>query len=145
MFRALEDDALDVPFAAVYLSVPGERHYRRVATVGCDAGLLPELAGPGDLPTRVTGLGVVGGPFGDQVTEAVVLPLAPSRDADPVGLLLAGKSPSRALDAEYRSFHEWWPASSPVSWRTSAPSRPSGCARSRWPSSTAPRPPSSPT
>jgi signal transduction histidine kinase/CheY-like chemotaxis protein len=106
MCRALEGDALDVPFAAVYLSVPGERRYRRVASVGCDAGLLPELAGPGDLPMDVADLGIVGGPFGDAVTEAVVLPLATARNTEPLGLLLAGKSPNRALDAEYRSFHE---------------------------------------
>ncbi|TFV63340.1 UNVERIFIED_ORG: response regulator [Bacillus sp. AZ43] len=107
MCRALEGDALDIPFAAVYLSDPRDRRYRLVATVGCDAAVLPgEVTAPGELPTRVDGLGLTGGPFGDPVTDAVVLPLAPARDADPVGLLVAGTSPNRALDAEYRSFHE---------------------------------------
>ena len=51
-----------MPFAAVYLSVPGEAGFRRVATAGCEAELLPatvtgeaELAGLPDL------LGVTGG------------------------------------------------------------------------------------
>ena len=40
------------------------------------------------------------------VTEAVVLPLTASGTASRSGLLLAGKSPNRASDAEYRSFYE---------------------------------------
>lgn len=106
MCRALADGSVDVPFAAVYLSEPGDRRHRRVAVARCDADLLPESAGAADLPTEVADLGITGEPFGDLVTEAVVLPLSPSRDAEPVGLLLVGKSPNRALDADYRSFHE---------------------------------------
>src|SRR4051794_11773852 len=41
MCRALEAGALDVPFAAVYLSMPGEAGFRRIATAGCDPHLLP--------------------------------------------------------------------------------------------------------
>ncbi|WP_241037056.1 ATP-binding protein [Blastococcus litoris] len=106
MCRALGGDVLDLPFAAVYLSLPGERPYRLVAATGCDAALLPEVAGPDALPTDVGHLGVTGGPFGDAVTEAVVLPVSASHEAEPVGYLLVGKSPNRALDAEYRSFHQ---------------------------------------
>jgi signal transduction histidine kinase/DNA-binding NarL/FixJ family response regulator len=97
---------VDVPFAAVYLSVPGDDRYRRVAVVGCDADRLPAEAVPDDLPTQVEDFGITAEPFGDAVTDAVVLMLSPSREAEPVGLLLVGKSPNRALDAEYRSFHE---------------------------------------
>jgi signal transduction histidine kinase/CheY-like chemotaxis protein len=108
MCRALEGDALDVPFAAVYLSVPGEPRFRRVAAVGCDAELLPaEAEGDGaELLGAAERVGRTGGAFGDRVTDAVVLPLTPSRDAEPIGLLLAAKSPNLALDADYRTFHE---------------------------------------
>jgi signal transduction histidine kinase/ActR/RegA family two-component response regulator len=107
MCRALEADALDLPFAAVYLSVPGEARFARVAAVGCDAALLPETAGSeAELAGVVDGLDVTGGPFGDRVTEAVVLPLTATRDGEPLGLLVAGRSPNLALDAEYRSFYE---------------------------------------
>ncbi|TFV90753.1 response regulator [Blastococcus sp. CT_GayMR16] len=108
MCAALAGDALDMPFAAVYLSAPGEQRFRRVASVGCDADLLPaetdgdgaELLGVAEL------LGATGGAFGDGVTETVVLPLTPSRDGAPIGLLLAAKSPNLALDDDYRTFHE---------------------------------------
>nr|WP_239520574.1 ATP-binding protein [Blastococcus saxobsidens] len=107
MCRALGGDALDVPFAAVYLSAPGEPGFRRTATVGCDPGLLPETAGSEDeLAGVVGGLDVTGGPFGDRVTDTVVLPLTAARNGEPLGLLLAGRSPNRALDDEYRSFYE---------------------------------------
>ncbi|MGY1604883.1 ATP-binding protein [Geodermatophilus sp. SYSU D00815] len=107
MCAPLADGALDVPFAAVYLSAP-DGGLRRTAVVGCDAALLPAAVGGADevLPGRVEDLGVPGGPWGDPVCEAVALPLAGSRDGEPVGLLVAGVSPNRALDAEYRSFHE---------------------------------------
>ena len=106
MCRALEGDALDVPFAAVYLSLPGEQRFRRIAAVGCDPDLLPADTDGAELIGTADRLGVRGGPFGDPVTEAVVLPLTPARDGDPIGLLVVGKNPNRALDADYRTFHE---------------------------------------
>ncbi|HEY0508026.1 MAG TPA: ATP-binding protein [Blastococcus sp.] len=107
MCRALQGGALDVPFAAVYLSSPGHSGFRRVAAVGCDPALLPETADTdAELSGVVDRLDVTGGPFGDRVTDAVVLPLTTTRDGEPIGLLLAGRSPNRALDAEYRSFYE---------------------------------------
>ncbi|WP_233491114.1 ATP-binding protein [Blastococcus sp. TBT05-19] len=106
MCAALAGDALDVPFAAVYLSA-ADGTYRRAATIGVDGDLLPaEVSDPGALVSGVELLGVSGGPFGGRVTEAVVLPLRAARDAHPVGMLVAGKSPNRALDAEYSTFHE---------------------------------------
>lgn len=105
MCQALAGDVLDIPFAAVYLSQPGEERFSRIATVGCDGGLLPATA-DATLDPAVGSLGVSGGPWGDPVTEAVVLPLTASRATEPFGLLVAGVSPNRALDAEYRSFHE---------------------------------------
>ncbi|MGY1697778.1 ATP-binding protein [Geodermatophilus sp. SYSU D00814] len=105
---ALATDPLDVPFAAVYLTEDGGPRLRRAATVGVDPGLLPEaargVAHLGDV--AVAGLGVSGGPFADPVTEAVVLPLTAGAGREPVGALLVGVSPARALDEEYRTFHE---------------------------------------
>ncbi|RBY91985.1 histidine kinase [Blastococcus sp. TF02-8] len=106
MCAALGGDALDVPFAAVYLSTESGG-YARVATTGVDAGLLPDrLSGGQPTLPDIPSLGVTGGPWGDPVTDAAVLPLRTSRDAEPVGLLVAGRSPNRALDAEYSAFHE---------------------------------------
>ena len=100
MCRALDGDVLDVPFAALYLTAPGETGHRLTASVGCDAALLPAVTGLefDDLPGLVERLEVVGGPFGDRVTEALVLPLSGGGDGEPIGLLLAGTSPNRALD-----------------------------------------------
>ncbi|RBY77948.1 histidine kinase [Blastococcus sp. TF02-09] len=107
MCSTLEADALDLPFAAVYLSAPGEPGFRRVAATGCDPARLPEVVGgAADLDGLVAQLGVTGGPFGDRVTDGVVLPLTASRDGEPLGLLFAGHSPNLARDAEYRSFYE---------------------------------------
>jgi signal transduction histidine kinase/ActR/RegA family two-component response regulator len=107
MCAVLEGDALDLPFAAAYLSSPGRPGFRRIAAVGCVPDLLPEMAGTDtDLAGIADRLGVTGGPFGDRVTESVVLPLTATRDGEPLGLLVAGKSPNLALDAEYRSFYE---------------------------------------
>jgi signal transduction histidine kinase/CheY-like chemotaxis protein len=108
MCRTLATGALDVPFAAVYLSGDDGPGFRRVAAVGCDPESLPETVDPGgaELPGLVGGLGLTGGPWGNPVSEIVVLPLAPSRDVPPVGLLVTGASPNRALDDDYRSFHE---------------------------------------
>src|SRR5262249_43836554 len=38
------------------------------------------------------------------LAEAVVLPIAARADAPPMGALVAGVSPARRLDAEYRTF-----------------------------------------
>ena len=105
MCRALAEDRLDVPFAAVYLA--GEDgQLRRVTAVGCDPALLPEVTDPGasEVVAGVHRLLVTGGPWGDPVTEAVVLPLG--KGAEPLGVLVVGKSPNLALDEEHRSFHE---------------------------------------
>ena len=106
MCTALQRDPLDVPFAAVYLSAPGEAGFRLAVAAGCDPDLLPETT-DGDaqgLLDVVERLGVTGGPFGDPVVEGLVLPLAVTQDSEPMGLLVAGKSPNRVLDDEYRSF-----------------------------------------
>jgi signal transduction histidine kinase/DNA-binding response OmpR family regulator len=50
--------------------------------------------------------GLVGGPWSERVTSALVLPLKSSVASPAFGLLIAGKSPNRALDEGYRSFYE---------------------------------------
>ncbi|MGY1642215.1 ATP-binding protein [Geodermatophilus sp. SYSU D00703] len=107
MCAALAGDPRDVPFAAVYLQAPGEGRLRRAATVGCAADLLPAQVTGTDalLPDGPGPLGVTGGPWGDPVRDAVVLPLVAGA-GEPVGALLVGVNPNRALDDEYRTFHE---------------------------------------
>ncbi|WP_036335854.1 ATP-binding protein [Modestobacter caceresii] len=103
--RTLGSDPLDVPFAAVYLD-EGDG-LRRAGTVGCPAELLPaSVADADELPGPVAGLGLVGGFWEDPVREAVVLPLGAVADEERIGVLVAGVSPNRALDAEYRTFLE---------------------------------------
>ncbi len=107
MCSILASDTLDVPFAAVYLSTPGEPGFQRVAAVGCDAQVLPVTVGTDtELVGCVDAMEATGGPFGDRVCDAVVLPLTAARDGEPLGFLLAGCSPNLAQDGEYRSFHE---------------------------------------
>ncbi|MGX6607067.1 ATP-binding protein [Micromonosporaceae bacterium Da 78-11] len=100
--EAIGEHPLDVPFAAIYLRDGGV--LRRAARTG-DADLPDtwDLDGASRLDVSGT-LAVPGGPWGDPVREAVVVPL-PSADQDqPLGVLVAGVSPSRALDDGYRSF-----------------------------------------
>ncbi|WP_269178897.1 ATP-binding protein [Modestobacter sp. VKM Ac-2979] len=101
--HTLGSDPLDVPFAAVYLD--GGDGLRRAGTVGCSAELLPaSVADAAELPGPVAGLGLVGGFWQDPVGDAVVLPLGGAVDEERIGVLVAGVSPNRALDAEYRTF-----------------------------------------
>ncbi|SDF28575.1 Signal transduction histidine kinase [Blastococcus aurantiacus] len=107
MCEKLGGDPLDVPFAAAYLAGPDEPHLRLVGTVGCDAADLPAVTEPdaAEVVRALGGLALPGGPWGDPVTESVVLSLAGSPGAAPVGVLVVGRSPNLALDDEYRSFH----------------------------------------
>ncbi|MGY1777895.1 ATP-binding protein [Geodermatophilus sp. SYSU D00804] len=104
---ALGADPLDVPFAAVYLG-DGEGRLHRVATAGVGAAALPAAVGAAaELgAVDVAGLHVPGGPFGDEVERAVALPLSGGAGRETVGALLVGVSPNRALDEEYRTFHQ---------------------------------------
>ena len=108
MCRTLTRDALDVPFAAVYLTAPGNDELRRTAAAGCDADLLPVAARAGDTEAvpDVAALGVRGGLWGDPVTDRVVLPLRSGGDGEPLGLLVMGHNPNRALDNDCSAFYE---------------------------------------
>ncbi|WP_174278135.1 ATP-binding protein [Goekera deserti] len=102
---ALAAAPMDVPCAAVYLRAGAG--LERIAVVGCADDAFPAHAGTGDdaLPRGLAEHGVTGGPWGDPVTEAVALPLAAGPDGLPMGVLVAGVNPNRALDGEYRAFH----------------------------------------
>ncbi|WP_330441037.1 ATP-binding protein [Micromonospora sp. NBC_00821] len=127
LIDVIDGHPLDVPFAAIYLR--DGTALRRVACTGSDQGhaqALPdavELTDPGPpayawgladaaegRATQVTDvtdrLPLPAGPWNDPVRTALALPL-PSADEDqPLGVLLAGVSPSRGLDEAYRSFHQ---------------------------------------
>jgi signal transduction histidine kinase/CheY-like chemotaxis protein len=105
--RALAAGPLDVPLAAVYLTGEGSLLHR-VAAVGVDAAALPATVRAAEEleDVDVTALQVPGGPFGDEVARAVPLPLTGRTGHEPVGALLVGVSPNRALDEEYRTFHQ---------------------------------------
>jgi PAS domain S-box-containing protein len=45
-------------------------------------------------------------PFSDSVTSALVMPITSIRPESPLGILITGISPNRALDEGYRSFYE---------------------------------------
>ncbi|MEU5790514.1 ATP-binding protein [Micromonospora purpureochromogenes] len=119
LVEAIGGHRLDVPFAAIYLREGTALH--RVACTGDGpvAAVLPDVVVAGDpawglwaagggATTEVHGVAqwitLPAGAFDDPVASAVALPL-PSAEADqPLGVLVAGVSPSRALDEAYRSF-----------------------------------------
>ncbi|RBY82820.1 histidine kinase [Blastococcus sp. TF02A-26] len=123
MCAAIDEEAVDVPLAAVWLGrsdgegfdgegFDGEgfdgEGFDLVAACGCEQDRLPatvpSAAALEDL--RVGDLGARGGPLGDPVTELVVLPLTAGTGGGHLGALVVRVNPNRALDAEYRSFHE---------------------------------------
>lgn len=111
---AIAEHPLDVPFAGIYLRDGGV--LRRAAGAGVDAAgrevtaLLPQVLAeaPPDIVRLDTpgSLEVTGGPWAPPVRDAVAVPLPSADRAQPLGVLLAGISPSRALDDGYRSFFE---------------------------------------
>ncbi|MBW8768631.1 MAG: response regulator [Gemmatimonadetes bacterium] len=116
--------ALDVPFALVYtresdgttIALRGvvglpEDGSETPRTIPLDAPSVPwqlSLAANGatvvldDVASRAA---VVGGPWNDSVSSALVMPIASAGHDLPLGAIVAGVSPSRALDEQYRSFY----------------------------------------
>ncbi|MEU4424465.1 SpoIIE family protein phosphatase [Actinoplanes sp. NPDC024001] len=110
---------IDVPFAAIYLR--DGALLRRAAAAGVpdvDA-VLPHIVGPAedgwrlhvaaggesvDVEDAAERLAVTGGAWDDPVRTAVAVPLPSAERSQPLGVLLAGVSPSRGLDETYRSF-----------------------------------------
>ena len=124
--KVLEDHALDVPFALLYLLAEDGKTARLVARTGLPEGApasLPSIALSGEqgggwpldavarsgTPETVIELGgrfdpSPGGPWPEAVHTAVVLPIARPGADRPYGVMVVGVSPRRALDAEYRDF-----------------------------------------
>ncbi|WNG52867.1 response regulator [Archangium minus] len=122
----IAEHPLDVPFALIYLRGPDGKTLTRGGVIGLDenAPVCPatvkvgvdadsiwplERAAAGetvlveDVERRVA---LTGGPYKDPVRSALVIPIASSGQTAPIGVLVAGVSPNRALDEGYRSFYE---------------------------------------
>jgi signal transduction histidine kinase len=126
MAEALASHPLDVPFALLYLRSADGRRLTLGGAVGLPAAgpVSPssvDLATEGDalwpLARAAAGETVLvddverraalkGGPWGDAVRSALVLPLAAEGQGAPLGVLVVGVSPNRALDEDHRSFFE---------------------------------------
>ncbi|WP_257454666.1 hybrid sensor histidine kinase/response regulator [Archangium lipolyticum] len=123
---AISGHPLDVPFAHIYLRGPDGRTFTRQGAIGLGEddpsspasvdvekegdriwSLKSAAAGETilleDVERRVT---LTGGPWKDPVRSALVMPIASSGQTAPLGVLVVGLSPNRALDEGYRSFCE---------------------------------------
>lgn len=114
---ALSGERLDVPFALVFLRDTegrlrlgaaaglGDAHPLASPEAGAtwpfDQALAGEVVAVGGLASV---LGMAGGLWGDPVEVALIMPLAGEAGSEPLGVLVLGVSPSRALDAGYRGF-----------------------------------------
>ena len=127
---AIAADPHDLPFALLYLIDSDARHARLAGAAGLDPGepaapLEIELDASGSaagwplLPVvktgqaeRVTDLAdrfgaLPGAPWPEAPREALALPIAaPGQSGGVAGVLIAGVSPRRALDDNYRDFFE---------------------------------------
>ena len=126
--EVLRANPLDIPFAAIYLLDEEGMSARRVAGTRLDNGstVFPEShpvihGSPASEPWPLSRVaetsrscqisdlpGTVGifpaGPWPDPVETAFVLPLAAQTQPRPAGFLIAGVSPRRILDPDYRTF-----------------------------------------
>ncbi len=113
----------DVPFALLYLTDARGQTPRLVGTVGLEPGsaAAPSLLDAGPWPWESierTGEALLvdslpcslgplpGGPWPEAASSALVLPLSTPGHDTPTGMLVAGLSPRKALDAKYRGFLE---------------------------------------
>ena len=125
--QALEVNPHDVPFALLYLLDETGQNADLIATTGFKGETslgIPErvaLNGSGAWPflqVLKTGAGEVvsdltsrfgslpGGPWPESPEEAYVLPIAVPGIVKPTGFMVAGLSPRRVVDADYRSFFD---------------------------------------
>jgi signal transduction histidine kinase len=123
---ALAGYPLDVPFALLYLRASDGQRLTLCGTFGLpedgDASPATVDLAPGDdvgwpFVRAVAGETVrvddverraplKGGPWGDAVRTALVLPLGAEGQGAPLGVLVAGVSPNRELDEGYQSFFQ---------------------------------------
>jgi len=122
----LANNLADLPFVALYLLDPDTQLARLVGSAGLEPGgpaspLEMELGTASVWPcaevaesgtativdaAEVPGGVLPGGPWPEAARAAFVLPIAQAGQEHPAGLLVAGISPRRALDDDYRSFFE---------------------------------------
>jgi len=109
--KTLEESAIDIPFALIYLSDDAGSSTRLVATAGLpenhSAHLLEDALNPAvtevnDLQQRY-GL-LPGGPWPESAQTALIFPLMLQSMSHPIGYLITGVSPRRELDEQYREF-----------------------------------------
>jgi PAS domain S-box-containing protein len=123
---AIAEHPLDVPFALIYLREPDGKTLTLRSCVQMPEGelLSPvsfDITAPGtdvwSLAQAATGETVLvdgieqytslpGGPWNEPTRAALVMPIASSSQTAPLGVLVAGVSPNRAIDEGYRSFYE---------------------------------------
>ncbi|OWQ90168.1 hypothetical protein CDN98_04555 [Roseateles terrae] len=121
--KVLGDYSRDVPFAAVYLTQPGERTARlELSTAPAQAAQLPEVMSLDDAPSgwplaglyrqqsaqdlpslEALSLHLSIDGWAEPVRQGLLLPLKGS-GAELTGFLMVGCSPRRPLDEGYRSF-----------------------------------------
>ena len=127
--NTLAENPYDIPFAAIYLLDNEGKQAHLVCTTGLkegDAGAPHEIsldesgkascwplkkAFESGNPELVVDLQsrfgpVPGGPWPESPETAVVLPITAPGYVKPIGFLVAGFSPRRVLDADYRSFFD---------------------------------------
>lgn len=123
---AIAEHPLDVPFALIYLREPDGKTLTLRSCVQIPEGelLSPvsfDITAPKtdiwSLAQAATGETVLvegvdqytslpGGPWNEATRAALVMPIASSGQTAPLGVLVAGVSPNRAIDEGYRSFYE---------------------------------------
>ena len=127
--ETLAKNPSDVPFVLIYLLDEDGKQARLVCASGLNEGdagapeeiLMSELPASSTWPLRdvyETGTSQViydveerfgalpGGPWPESCNAAFVLPISASGYAKPTGFFIAGLSPRRIVDAEYRSFFD---------------------------------------
>ena len=141
--RSLAGNREDLPFAFAYVAGEDGQPPAPV-TAGAPDWPPEELVGGEVLD--VTGRpGLPSGAWPEPPRRALAIELADPSGPRPAGILLAGLNPYRPLDEGYRGSSSWWAArSAPASPASGRARRTAGVPR-RWPSSTGPRPTSSPT
>ena len=124
--NTLAANPYDVPFALVYLldEDAREAHLIRTSGIEHDSTAAPALITMNDgarwplrevfetdAPKVISDVeqrfgSLPGGPWPESCNTALILPIGASGHAKPSGFLVAGLSPRRIFDAEYRSFLE---------------------------------------
>ncbi|MBD1824116.1 response regulator [Cyanobacteria bacterium FACHB-DQ100] len=120
---------LDVPFALIYLRDSNDPTLKLCGSVGMNGNpaivpttvlvseALADTADRWSLAKAMAGqtaivseldrdITIAGGPWNESVSQAIALPIPSSNVAAPLGVLICGISPNRALDEGYQSFYE---------------------------------------